>query len=171
MHTQIYTHAACDMHTYTSIHIHKHTQRYGGMIINVTCGEYAHTKSIDMAYIHDQVEAADTQGLIKVTIESGTNIRMPGSAEAPDPFARVYIDDQTFQTRTRKGTPSPQWQQTFALRAMNPPKKIVIEVFHEDPSRPGGGVSIGKANVPLSGRAHIYIYISVCIYIYVYVCR
>jgi len=125
----------------------------GGSIVHVTCKEYAKIKELDLGFFTHQAEEADSQGMLRVTIERGKNICYGGtrSNKFTSPIIELDISGEKYTTTRKNNTKSPVWNETFTKKTTELPKSVSIEVFD---GKPVSELSLGTAEIPLSGLTY-----------------
>lgn len=96
--------------------------------MNTVCEEYSKAEHMDIGFLLDQAEQADTQGLLKVTVESATNLQSAGGNVLPNPFVQIQVEGKIYTTNVKTKSARPIWNQTFTQRVSQPPATIFIEV-------------------------------------------
>mmetsp|Transcript_51116 Transcript_51116/g.121122 ORF Transcript_51116/g.121122 Transcript_51116/m.121122 type:complete len:804 (+) Transcript_51116:79-2490(+) len=116
-------------------------------IITVSCEEYSKVAAIDFPFLEAEHDKLDTQGVLRLTVESAAALASVSTHGASNPCVRVTVQEEAFETAVKKRTTQPTWNETFQVHDIAVEKSIHFSVI----SREANGVEkfIGQASLPL----------------------
>eukprot|EP00755_Sulcionema_specki_P008273 Sspe_Gene.40488::Locus_19559_Transcript_1_1_Confidence_1.000_Length_4621::g.40488::m.40488 len=72
------------------------------------------------------------EGIARITVKSATNLPSADLGGGVDPFVKLRVGAQTFQTKVVKNDNCPRWDETFEFLVYNKEQLVVIDVYDSD---------------------------------------